>query len=325
MESQGQTRRELLLAGAAGLAASVTGAMAAEKNAGADKKPAAEKKPPVVLPASPFEKVSGPAPAALKVSLCAYSFRQWLDTPGKPGKISLFDLIDYCAHLNLDGIEMTSYYFLKDDDAYVNELKRKAYLAGLGISGMPIANNFVFPAGPQRDAELAKVDKWLPIASRLGVTAIRVFAGSPIKGIEREAATNHVIECLKIASERAAKHGVILALEDHHYLVEGADELLHIVNAVNSEWVGINLDTGNFEKGDPYEQIAKAAPKAVTCQFKIQVKNAAGQREPADFMRIGKIMRDAHYRGYIALEYEGPDAPKEVPMYLQKMKEAAAG
>ena len=32
--------------------------------------------------------------------------------------------------------------------------------------------------------------------------------------------------------------------------------------------------------------------------------SGGGKKEPADFKRLAKIMRDANYRGYIVLEYE---------------------
>ena len=42
---------------------------------------------------------------------------------------------------------------------------------------------------------------------------------------------------------------------------------------------------------------------------------------PADYDRTFKILRDANYQGYIALEYELPEDPwTAVPSILDKMK-----
>ena len=59
--------------------------------------------------------------------------------------------------------------------------------------------------------------------------------------------------------------------------------------------------------------------------MKTEVAKEGGQkvREPADFARIFKILREAQYRGYVTLEYEGRDPHKEVPMYIAKLRELA--
>ena len=49
-----------------------------------------------------------------KLSLAAYSFSGSLSRGGKPGaKMTLDDVIDYAASLNLPGVELTGYYFPK--------------------------------------------------------------------------------------------------------------------------------------------------------------------------------------------------------------------
>jgi sugar phosphate isomerase/epimerase len=45
--------------------------------------------------------------------------------------------------------------------------------------------------------------------------------------------------------------------------------------------------------------------------------------EPADYPRLMRILRDANYRGYVSLEYEGKeDAMHGVPKYLSKLRSA---
>jgi sugar phosphate isomerase/epimerase len=258
-------------------------------------------------------------PPVLKTSLAGYSFREYLDRPGQPGKMSLMDLADYSARLQIDAYEPTFYYFLKTDDAWIYALKRHILLAGLEISCTPNNNNFAKPVseqGPEREKIRHSVD-W---AVKLGSPAIRVFAGSPVKGVEREQAFRNVVEGMKHVSEYAAERGIFLALENHGYLTEMADDVLRIVDAVKNEWLAVNLDSGNF-RDNTYAEFAKLAPRAVTCQFKIQA-HEGGQRVPADFNRLAKILREANYRGYVALEYEGADPFGEVPGYIEKLKAA---
>ena len=264
------------------------------------------------------------SPKRFKISLAGYSFRQFLDQPGKPGKMSLFDMVDLCVKLGIDALEPTAYYFLKTDDDYVHSLKRKAFLAGIEISASPMRNNFCLPPGPELDKELDATRAWVDVCVKLGAPAIRIFAGKPQKDAGREKDLANAIAGMKKACEYAGSKGVFLAIENHGYLTETADAVIKILDGVKHDWLGINLDTGNFVD-KPYENIAKAAPHAIICQFKTEVVRSDGAkgREPADFARIFKIIREAGYRGYVTLEYEGADPHKEVPIYLAKMQELA--
>lgn len=303
------SRRNVLLAGASGAAAAIlpAGARAAEERAPAPAATAGN---------------NAPLPARLKLSLAAYSFNKLMDRPGKPGEMSLFDLAELAARLEIDAVEPTSYYFLRSDDEYVYDLKRRIFKLGLDISGSPVGNNFVLPPGAARQAELDRVRKWVDVCVKLGAPAIRIFAGKGRADTPRETAYEYVVEAMKTATDYAASRGIFLAIENHGYLTETADDVLKLIRAVDHPWLGFNLDTGNF-RDEPYESMAKAAPYAVTCQVKTLVTNPrTNQREPADYGRIVRILRDARYRGYITLEYEADDPHREVPIHLRKLHEA---
>jgi len=312
-----QSRRAVLAAGVSGVAAGLmsdtlaraAGAEAAGEKAQGD----------WLAKARPASDV----PAVVKVGLAAYSFRDALDRPGKPGKISLFELIDMCARWRIDGIELTSYYFLKEDDAYLNALKRKMYLAGLQIVGSPVGNNFCATPGPELEKEIDKVKKWADACVKLGAPTMRIFAGRPAAGRSREETFKSLTGAIREACDYAGSKGVILVLEDHGYMTETADDVLRILDAVKHDWLGVNLDTGNL-KTDAYGQMARLAPRAVTCHIKATVWGASGKQEPPDYARIVQILRDARYRGFMSLEYEAKEDPhKAVPEILGKMLAAA--
>jgi len=259
----------------------------------------------------------------LKLSLAAYSFRQYLPQNGKEAKMTLFDLFEMAAGWRLDGIEPTSYYFSAEDDAYLYALKAKAFRLGLDISGTAIRNNGCLPEGAAHDADIAHVKKWVDHAAALGAPVIRVFAGNKALKTDRETDFKRTTDTLRQCCDYAGSHGVFLAIENHGYLTETAEDVLRIVETVKHEWFGVNLDTGNFSER-PYEQMALLAPKAINVQVKSEVPGADGQgREEADFNRIADVLRESGYRGYLALEYEGKEDPMTaVPKYLDKLRKA---
>lgn len=311
MHETKQSRRNVLVAGASGVAAAFLSPAA---------RLAVAETAPVVTPVDRGKSL----PSMFKLTLAAYSFRQHLDTPGKSGEMSLFDVAELCAQLGLDGVETTSYYFLKDDDEFVYALKRKIYLLGLVNTGLPVRDNFAQPDGPAFDAEVQHVRKWVDIAAKLGAPNMRIFAGSPPKNLSREEAFKQVVKGIRECCTYAATKGVFLAIENHGYMTETADAVLKIVEAVNHPWLGVNLDTGNFQE-KPYEQMAQLAPHAIVAQVKtlVAAPEKPGKKEPADYGRIFQILREAKYRGYVGLEYEGPDPRREVPIEIEKIKAAA--
>lgn len=310
MQQTKTSRRNILVAGASGVAAAVLS-------------PTSRISAAELSTAQPLGRAKS-LPASFKLSLAGYSFRRHLDTPGKPGEMSLLDLAELCAQLGLDGIEPTSYYFLKNDDEFIYALKRKIFLLGLGNSGMPIRDNFALPDGPAFDAQLEHVRTWVDVAAKLGAPNMRIFAGSPPKdGMSRDKAFEQVVKGLRESCRYAGSKGVFLAIENHGYMTETADAVLELLEAVNHPWLGANLDTGNFSD-KPYEQMAKLAPHSVVCQVKTLVPTGEPKkREPADYARIFQILRDAKYRGYVTLEYEGSDAHREVPVEIRKLQAAA--
>jgi len=269
----------------------------------------------------PNERRASPG-APYKLSVAAYSYRQFLQ--GANRSMTLFDFIRKCAEMGSDGVELTEYYFEKPiTQEYLLRLKRTAHLWGQTITGTPIGNVFTHPPGPERDRQLETYKKWVDVSATLGSPCIRTFAGSAPRGTTDEQARRHVIECLEEVCDYAGARGVFVALENHGGVVATADGLLEIVRAVKSPWLGINLDTGNFRTEDPYADLARCAPYAVSVQFKVEMFPRGQERQPADFPRILRLLRQANYRGFITLEYEAREDPLvAVPRHLAQMRQA---
>ena len=261
--------------------------------------------------------------ARFQLSLAAYSFRDFFNDPAK---MNMYKFLDFCAEQGLAGAELTSYYFAKDvSDAELLKVRRHAFLRGVNVSGTAVGNSFALPDGPDLEKEKAGVKQWIDRATVLGAPHIRVFAGAA-KGVDDATARRQVIKTLEEVGAYAAQKGVWLGVENHGGVVATPDGLLEIIKAVNSPAVGINLDTGNFHTTDPYADLARCAPWAVNVQVKVEIKRAGAKAaEPADLNKIAALLREAHYQGWVALEYESkPDPFTAVPEHLKALREALA-
>ncbi len=281
----------------------------------------------------PIKRRGGPQ---MKLSLAAYSFRKYLTdyrrrSSGSPdaatarradtGTMTLEDFVDLCAEYGLPGTEPTSYYVPEPlPDKYLQRLRRRALLAGVSVSGTAIGNTFTHPAGADRDRELAYTKRWVDRAADMGAPTIRIFAGNVQKGTTEAQARQWCIDAIRECCEYAGARGVMLALENHGGIVTTAEQLLSIVREIDSEWLGVNWDSGNFRSADPYGELAMIAPYAVTAQIKTHI---AGK--PADLPRVVQILNAVNYRGWLALEYEEEEEPKiAVPKYLEQLRRLTA-
>ena len=275
----------------------------------------------------PFKRTGQPR---LLLSLAAYSFRENFPTMrGKPNtkvpagrETDMFKFIDYCAAQGCDGAELTSYFFAEETDAHMIALRRHAFLRGVAVSGTAIGNNFSLPKGPKLTEEITTTKKWIDRSLLMGAQHIRVFAGNvpkEAKNFTRAEADKQVIAALEECCDYAGQRGIFLGLENHDSIGSAA-ALIPMVKAVNSPWIGINLDSGNFRTEDPYKDFAACVPYALNVQFKVEI-HAGGGNQPADLKRFTKLLRDGGYQGWIALEYEAKeDSAVAVPRYLKEMK-----
>jgi sugar phosphate isomerase/epimerase len=267
-------------------------------------------------PAAPqraIERVGGPA---LKISLNAYSFSKLLNDFNKqrgPG-ISLVQLLDFCAKHNFDAIDPTGYFFPGypevPSDEYVNNLKRRAFELGLGISGTGVRNNFTTSDKAVRDAGVKHIKQWVEVAARLGAPVLRVFADTQRKNMTwhdvakdctRDQVQQWITDDLSECAAYGKEFGVIIGVQNHGDFLQTGEQLLALINAVNSPWCGAIVDTGYFKTKDPYQDMAQVAPYAVNWQIK---QNPFGQESetPTDLGKLIRIIRASNYRGYLPIE-----------------------
>ena len=264
---------------------------------------------------------SSPSKSRLRTALCAYSFRKDLESK----RMSYDDVIRLAVDLDVDGVDMTVYWLPDTSDATLLPLRRLAYKNAVEIYSISVRTEMTKPAGAERDKEIAGLRKWVDVAEKLGAGHIRVFGGKVPAGTSEDQAAQWVADILKVGSEYAGSKGIILGLENHGGITDRAETIINIVKTVNSPWVGINLDTGNFSK-NAYKQIEMCLPYAVNAQFKTHIRAGEdGQSVKADWDRIVRLFASSGYKGYFALEYEeNEDARVAVPRYTRELNQLVA-
>jgi sugar phosphate isomerase/epimerase len=278
--------------------------------------------------AAAIEPIRRSGPPHLRLSIAAYSFRQSLvdyQHKAKAGKtkpaMTLDDFIDLAAGLDLDAVELTAYYFPQTTPDYLAHLKGRCTRLGLDISGTAVGNNFCVADADKLREQIDAVKRWIEHSARLGAKTMRIFAGTVAKNDSEDKARSRCIAAIQEACDHAAKYGVYLALENHGGITSTAEQVLALVKAVKHDWFGVNLDTGNFRTDDPYGDLEKIAPYAVTVQIKTEIQRRGRKKEEADLKRLIDILRAVRYRGYVALEYEAAeDAHTAVPRHIEALK-----
>jgi sugar phosphate isomerase/epimerase len=250
----------------------------------------------------------------MRLSCCAYSYRQYLQS----GEMTLEEFVDTAAGIRCEGVELTAYYFPSLDRPALNSLKRHVHRRGLSVSGTAVGSNFAQTDGAKRREHVDMTKAWIERSVILGAPTLRVFAGPVAEGSSEEEAFEWVVDCLRECAAEAEQAGVLLALENHGGITSTADQVLAIHRAVGSDWLGVNLDFGNFG-GDAYGQLAACAPLAVAAHAKVHF-NGPGGWERVDYRRARRLMHEAGYRGWIAFDYEEPEDPREgVPAFATEL------
>lgn len=253
----------------------------------------------------------------MRLGCAAYSYRE----PLKSGAMSLESFVDTCAGMELDGVELTAYYFASTGPEYLHALKRHCFRRGQHILATAVGSNFTQADPERRRAHVEITLAWIEHSVVLGAPCLRVFAGPIPEGVEEEQAYGWAAECLEECAARAAERGVVLALENHGGVTTTAEQVSRFFERIESPWLGMNLDFGNF-RVEPYREIAQCAPRAVTTHAKLSSRFGDERRE-LDYTRIREIMTGVGYQGYISVEYEEKEDPAiGVPRFMETLKAA---
>jgi sugar phosphate isomerase/epimerase len=257
---------------------------------------------PALAAAAQLRSQTGSPRGHLKTGLVAYSFRKQLEAKS----LSYENLIRYVSDQGLDGLDTTVYWFPDTSDRYLANLRRTAYKNAVSLYSVAVRARLAQPTPELQKAEVENIRKWVDVAEKVGATHVRVFGGAIPKGASETQAIAWAVEVLKRGAEYAGSKGIFLGVEDDGGLTTTAEPAVEIVKQTDSPWAGINLDTGNFPKNG-YSQVALCIPYAVNVHFKVNIADAGGARQRADWDRLIGMFVKGGYKGYVSIEYEEKD------------------
>ena len=268
-----------------------------------------------------------------RIGVSTYSFWHF-----KSERIEISDCIERAAEMGFDGVEILHQQMSGEDNAYLQSLKQCAFRLGLDLMGFSTHQGFVSPDIEVRQNNIDHTLRCIELAYTLGIPTVRINTGrwgtsgsfdelmakrgieEPLPGHNEEEAFGWVNDSIEKCLGHAEKCGVVLGLENHWGLGRTAAGVRRIVEAIDSPWLRVTLDTGNFLE-EMYPQMEALAPDAILVQAKTYPGGGEWYTLDIDYERVAQILRAANYRGYISLEMEGrEDASTAVPKSLEILR-----
>ncbi len=288
-----------------------------------------------------------PASSRKRINLAVASYSYW---HFRDPKVSMETVMDKAAALGVGGVDVLHRQMdlpereplTAEHRAYLRKLKRHAFRNGLDICCVSTHQSFVKPKPEELTEHVEHTKKCIELAYELGCPCLRLNTGrwgttasfdelmknrgiEPVlPGYTEDDGFKWCIEGIERCLPKAAECGVMLALENHWGLARTPEGLLRILNQVKSPWLGALMDTGNFLE-EPYAALAAIAPKTVYVQAKTYPGGGEWYTLDLDYQRIAKILADAGYTGWVALEMEGKEDPDTaVPKSIALLRDAFA-
>lgn len=266
----------------------------------------------------------------MKIGIDSYCYHRLFgevyDMQAQPEKLAtLDDFLDYARWLEVDGVSLETCFLPSLEDGYLKELGAKLKEYGLeSVFAWGHPNGLERGLNPEAFEEMKRL---IPKTRPMGTDVMRI-TGSAFDW-RHENHRDHIarlVPMYKEATKIAEDHGVKLAAENH--IDYTADEMLEMVEAVNSPNFGINFDTGNFLRllDDPIKGMEKLAPYVFSVHLKDLKMHPTARPDDWYFFcgvpvgmgivdndKLAAILSKAGFDGFLAVEIDCP-APEWMNM-----------
>ncbi|MFY0653681.1 MAG: sugar phosphate isomerase/epimerase [Cyclobacteriaceae bacterium] len=192
------------------------------------------------------------------VAAASYSIRRFSDP---------IEMMEHCHSLGFGGVQPGIKAWEKD---YIKKVRKTAEKLGMFIEGQIRL--------PKEESDLERFEKTLTTAKEVGATICRVACGGRrYEDFDQKesftAFKKRSIRSLQLAEPLLKKHQIKVAVENHKDW--RISDLLEIMKLLDSEWVGITLDTGNSMSllEQPMTVVDSFAPYAYSVHLKDMAVN----------------------------------------------------
>jgi sugar phosphate isomerase/epimerase len=251
-----------------------------------------------------------PTEPRARIAVASYPFREFIN---KPGGVDLLDFADMVAkRFDIHNIEPLSSHFKSMDAAYVGDLRRRVDKAGSHVVNVPcdIHPSIGAPDDESRQKAIDLAKKWVDVAVALNSPGIRAHI-APVKGAEPP--LDRTADGLNAVVDYAAFKGVVVSLENDDPRSEDAAFIVKIIHKLNNPYLRALPDFCNSRlKGDDqynYDALRSLFPLAYNISHVKDSEVDQGKVFRTDPAKIFAIAREAGYRGYFSIEFEGEGDP----------------
>ena len=214
---------------------------------------------------------------------------------------------------DIEAVEYVNQLF-KDkssDAAYLNELN--TVCGDHGVRSLLIMVDGEGALGDADEAARTQAVKnhyrWVEAAKILGCHSIRVNARSSGSYDEQR---DRAADGLARLTEFANGHEINVLVENHGGLSSNGQWLAAVMKQVDHPRCGTLPDFGNFriegdEWYDRYQGVTELMPFAKALSAKSHEFDVEGNEVRTDYRKMMQIVKNAGYRGFVGIEYEGGD------------------
>lgn len=226
-------------------------------------------------------------------------------------KLDNLEFAKVARDLDINAIEYVNQFF-KDkakDTKYLDQMNKRA--KDNGVKSLLIMCDGEGRLGDPDKAKRAEAvknhHKWADAAKHLGCHSIRVNAAS---SGEYEEQVKLAADGLAQLSDYAKTLGLNVIVENHGGLSSNGAWLAKVMKTVDKKNCGTLPDFGNFrvsgnEWYDRYKGVKELMPFAKAVSAKSHDFDDQGNEKHTDYLKMMKIVKDAGYRGWVGIEFEG--------------------
>ena len=245
-----------------------------------------------------------------------------------------FTVLQKIKDYGFDAVEYIDLYVPegKTEEEYAREIRAEADRLDLEISAYSLSCDLLNGSGGDLEKELERLYRKIDVAEILGAKIVRHdITPHPPKGyVGYVNLLPRFVEASRKLCDYAAAKGIRTCTENHGYFSQDSDRIVSLVNAVERENFGLQVDIGNFicAGEDPAWAVGRCATYAFNVHLKdfirksgeIEKPEGFGMSRAGDFYRAtvpghGDIpirqcinaLKRIGYDGYLTVEFEGPE------------------